>query len=91
MRTMLIVQEVGGCLTKKNPCSGRLFECRGRLFLLTLFSFFAIFCYFFIVCNFCKLLFTVEGGKVCCFNLFFDCSGGGGAPTHMPITNFFYC
>jgi hypothetical protein len=29
-------------------------------------------------CNFCNLLFTIEGGKVSCFNLYFDCSGGGG-------------
>ncbi len=26
-----------------------------------------------------------------CFNLFFDCSRGGGAPIHRFITNFFYC
>jgi hypothetical protein len=42
------------------------------------FSFFVTFYYFFTTCNFCKSLFTIQGGKVSCFNLFFDCSGGGG-------------
>ncbi len=54
-------------------------------------SFFT-FCYFFLLfVTFVNYFLLLKGGKVCCFNLFFDCSGGGGAPIHMFITNFFYC
>jgi hypothetical protein len=58
MRTTFIMQEAGGYLTKKNPHSARLFRHRGRLFRLTSFHFLLL---FFTVCNFCKLLFIVQG------------------------------
>jgi hypothetical protein len=40
---------------------------------------------FFIACNFCKLLFIIEGGKV--IYLFFNCLGEG---VHLDFFKFFY-
>jgi hypothetical protein len=51
--------------------------------------FVSFFVTFFTTCNFCKLLFTVEGGKVSCFNLFSDYLRGQGVPLFIYF-NFFY-
>jgi hypothetical protein len=60
-----------------------------RLFLLTFFIF-GYFCYFFIAGKFCNKLFTIEGGKVSCFNLFLDGGRGRGAPLFIYF-DLFYC
>jgi hypothetical protein len=59
-------------------------------FLLLKVHLLLLFVTFFTTCNFCKLFFIVEGGKVSCFNLFFDCSGGRGAPLFIYF-DFFSC
>jgi hypothetical protein len=71
-------------------CNARLFECSGKLFFLVFFHFLLLFVTFFTTCNFCKLLFTVESGKVSYFNLFFDNSGGGGVPLFIYFDFFYY-
>jgi len=57
-----------GCLTGKNTqqCRAVLEECRA-----VFVDFLLLFVTFCTICNFCKLLFTVERGKVCYFLLFF--------------------
>jgi hypothetical protein len=46
-------------------------------FLLLKVHLLLLFVTFFTTCNFCKLLFTIEGGKVSCFNFFFIVQGEG--------------
>jgi hypothetical protein len=59
-------------------------------FSVMLGFFLGLFVTFFTTCNFCELFFTVRGGQVSCFDLFFDCLGGGGV--HLFIYfDFFYC
>jgi hypothetical protein len=42
--------------------------------------YFCYFCYFFTVCNFHKLLFTIDKGQRNCFISYIHCSGGRGVP-----------
>ncbi len=62
-----------GCLTKKNTKQCRAVFVQCRALFVDLFHFLLLFVTFFITCNFCKLLFTVERGKVRYFLLLFYC------------------
>ncbi len=68
----LAMPEAGDYLTKKPsvmPC-----------FFFWFFKFFVTFCYFFIACNFHKLLFTVEKGQGYYFIISIHCLGGASVP-----------
>jgi hypothetical protein len=58
---------VVGCLTRKNTKECRAFFAQCRALFVDLLHFLWLFVIFFIARKFCKLLFTIERGKICYF------------------------
>ncbi len=66
---------VVGCLTRKNTKQCRAVFAQCRVLFVGLFHFLLFLVTFFTTYNFCKLLFTVERGKVRYFLLLFFIAG----------------
>jgi hypothetical protein len=71
---MLVVQEDGGCLTKKNPAQCKAVLPEGEAIFVDFFHFYLLLLTFFTARNFYKLFFTTETGvRFVTFYYFFYC------------------